>query len=504
MKRYLVIPGAFLLIAAFVRYAVNVEWDSTSVTLAMTGAAIVALAAIWNRREVGEWLHDPRGVFAVTTGIAVALVVAAVVVLNIAVAYHPWSVDLTASGRNEVTAETRAILARLDQPVVLRQFGPTPRMDQLLRSFARESRRLRLEVADLDRDRQQTAQYGVARPGTVVVLAPRDGTGQTGEAFRKIDEPNEQALITAIVQATSDTQRVVCFLAGHGERRLEDTSAVGISTLRVILEASNYRPQSVSLLEGDVPSECEALVITGAKQPYSSTESERLTKYTDGKGRLAILLEPDPSPSFVDILRPRGIEPGAGRILDASGAGSGLGLGATAPFAMVYHDHPVTRGFGAATFYEGARPLVVHDEAEYGGRPSALAQTSPRSFATTRQEQIIGFEEERDQRGPLTLAAVTSFKTGRFEDEARLAVFGDSDFVANSGIRFNSNRELFLRTLAWLLGEQEAAFVSVEDRENRRILLPRRTMVWMYVVNLGVLPLIPLLAGIVVYVRSRR
>jgi hypothetical protein len=497
MRRYLVVPGALLLITAFVRSALNLGWDATGFGLAGSGAAVVIVAAVWNRRELIEWLRDPRGVFAVTTGIAVALFVAAVVMLNIVVWYHPWSVDLTASGRNEVTAETRAILARLDEDVVLRQFGPTPRMDQLLRGFARESRKLRLEVADPERDRQQALQYGVARRGTVVVLADK--------TFRKIDEPQEQALITAIVQATSETQRVVCFVTGHGERGLQDAGAAGLGTLRAILEASNYRPQPISLLEGDVPSECEAVVVAGAKQDYSQDEMRRLTTYADARGRVAILLEPDPSPAFVTVLRPRGIEPGAGRILDASGAGSGLGLGATAPFAMVYHDHPVTRGFGAATFYEGARPLVVHDEAEYGGRPSALAETSPRSFATTRQERIIGFEETKDQRGPLTLAAVVAIKTGGLpEDEARLAVFGDSDFVANSGIRFNNNRELFLRTLAWLLGEQEAAFVSVENRENRRILLPQRTLVMMYLVNLGVLPLVPLVAGIVVYMRSRR
>jgi ABC-type uncharacterized transport system involved in gliding motility auxiliary subunit len=82
-------------------------------------------------------------------------------------------------------------------------------------------------------------------------------------------------------------------------------------------------------------------------------------------------------------------------------------------------------------------------------------------------------------------------------------VFGDSDFVSNAS-GHQPNREIFLRSMAWLLGEQEATIVSVDSRENRRILLTPRMRAWMYIVNLGVLPLIPLLAGIVVYVRSRR
>ncbi len=57
--------------------------------------------------------------------------------------------------------------------------------------------------------------------------------------------------------------------------------------------------------------------------------------------------------------------------------------------------------------------------------------------------------------------------------------------------------------MPWLAGEAEATLVSVGERENRRIDLTERARVWMYVVNLGVLPLIPLLAGIIVFVHSR-
>jgi hypothetical protein len=495
MKRYLAIPGALLLITAFIRSAVNVEWDATGYALAAAGALIVAITVVWNRQEVIDWLRDPRGVFAVTTGITVALFVAAIVMLNIAVWYNPWSVDLTASGRNEVTGETRAILARLDEPVVLRQFGPVPSVEQRLRAFERESRYVHVESADPVRDRQQALDYGVSASGDVVVLA--------GEKFRRVEQPNEQALVTAILQVTSDEPRVVCFVAGHGERGLEDRGAAGLDSLRATLEASNYRPEPIGLLD-DVPDSCGAVIVAGPRQDYLPDELARLASYTDRQGRLALLLDPDPAPAFTELLRPRGVEPGAGRILDASGAGASVGLGAAAPVAIRYPDHPITRGFGLATFYDGARPVQVIDQPEFGGRPSPLAETSPGSFATTRTDTIIGFDDARDRGGPLTLAAATTLRTGRLPgDETRIVVFGDSDFVSNAS-RLPANREIFLRTLAWLLAEEEATIVSVDDRENRRILLTERMRAWMYIINLGLLPLIPLGAGILVYVRSRR
>ena len=497
MKRYLLIPGALLLITAFIRSAVNVEWDTTSYGLAAAGGLIALATAIWNRHEVIEWLRDPRGVFAVTTGIAVALGVAAVVMINIAVWYRPWSVDLTASGRNVVTDETRAILARLEEPVVLRQYGATPPVDQLTRSFARQSRLLRVEEADPDRAREDSLKYGVSGRGQVVVLA--------GEKFRRIEQPNEQALVTAILQVTSDEQPVVCFVTGHNERGLQDTSPAGIASLRETLEASNYKPETISLLEGDVPASCRAVVIAGAQQEFLPAELVRLTAYADKQGRVAVLLDPQPAAAFSTFLKPRGVDPQPGRILDASGAGQSMGLGATAPFALTYHDHPITRGFALPTFYDGALPLAVIGQPELGGIPTALAQTSPRSFATTRTDQIIAFDKTRDQGGPLTLAAATTLRTGRLPgEETRIVVFADSDFIANASRGYQANRSLFLRSLAWLLGEQEATIVAVDSRENRRILMTPRTQAWMYIVNLGILPLIPLLAGIVVYVRSKR
>ncbi len=168
MKRYLAIPGCLLLIAALMRATVNARWDTPNIWLAAAGALILAVTVAWNWQEVVDWLRDPRGIFAVTTGISVAVFVAILVMVNIAVWYNPWSLDLTASGRNEVSEDTRRILGRLEAPVELMQFGrdPDPRVEQLLRSFERETQRLRVQFVDSDRQADLARQYGVLRNGT--------------------------------------------------------------------------------------------------------------------------------------------------------------------------------------------------------------------------------------------------------------------------------------------------------------------------------------------------
>lgn len=499
MRRFVAVPGTLLLIVAFIRAAVIVHWDATGFALAGAGAAIVAGAIAWNWQDVIDWLRDPRGVFAVTTGISVAVFIAVLVMVNIAVWYRPWSVDLTASGRNQVSDQTKRLLARLTQPVSLREFGrgQDPRVEQLLHNFERESPRVHVEMVDVDRERDQAVRYGVIKLGTVVVIS--------GDKFRKVEDANEQALATAVLQVTSNETRVVCFATGHGERGLDDKGSTGLDTLNATLKASNYETDAISLLEGAVPSRCNALVIAGAKEPYSQAELDRLSTYADHEGRVAILLEPDPAPAFADWLKPRGIVPMPGMIVDTSGAGQTVGGGPRTPLAVRYLDHPVTRGFDIATLYDGARPLQTIEHPDYGGKTTVLAETSARSFTTTQTDAVPAFDRSTDTAGPLALAAAAWRRSGtRDDEESRLVVFGDSDFISNAFLRRQGNRDFFLRSVAWLMGEQEATIVAVDARENRRIDLTERMRTWMYIVNLGVLPLIPLIAGLVMFFRSRR
>ncbi len=499
MKRYLSIPGALLLIVAFMRASLNVEWDTISMSLAASGAVIVVLTAVWNRREVIEWIRDPRGIFAVTTGVSVAAFIAALVMVNIAVWYNPWSVDLTANGRNQVSQGTRDMLGRLREPVTLREFGRAsdPKTEQLLHGFERETPRIRVEFADVDRQREMAVKYGVIKLGTVIVLA--------GDKFRKIEDPNEQALMTAVLQVTSKEDRVVCFVTGHGERGIANESPSGLSRLNATLEASNYRTERVSLLEGEVPTQCAALVVPGARQEFAPGEMDRLTNYLGRAGRIAFLLEPDPLPSFHDWLTERGIEPLPGSIVDASGAGRSVGGGPRTTLALSYGSHQITRGFEVATLFEGARPLRMVEQPQFGGKPLALAQTGARTFSSVSTEPAPTLDTARgDTNGPFSLAAVTSIGgVNQVDQQVRIVVIGDSDFISNAFVGRQGNRDFFLRGLSWLLGEEEATIVAVDGRQNRRIELTERTRALMYIIDLGVLPLLPLVAGVVVFIRNR-
>ena len=78
------------------------------------------------------------------------------------------------------------------------------------------------------------------------------------------------------------------------------------------------------------------------------------------------------------------------------------------------------------------------------------------------------FREGRDTPGPFVLGIAVRFPRGAKDDpnvrEGRMVVFGDSDFLANASVAKQGNRDLALRSVAWLAGEREARIVSLADR----------------------------------------
>ena len=119
----------------------------------------------------------------------------------------------------------------------------------------------------------------------------------------------------------------------------------------------------------------------------------RLDAYYSAHGRVAILLEPDPAPSFSDWLRPRGFEPRERRDRRHQRRGQSVGGGPRTPLGLRYHDHPVTRGFEIATMYDGARPMRVIERPEFGGQASRARGDRPSE---------LRHHEQRSGTGPST------------------------------------------------------------------------------------------------------
>lgn len=502
MKKYLFVPGGLMVVGALVRAALTLHWDTTAIVLAAGGllALVVAIGANW--QNVRDWFRDPRGVFVVNSILTTLLFVAILGLVNAIASFRPLQLDLTAAGRNTLTAQTRTGLERMTQDVVFQQFGRTrdASVDELLAAFANASPRIRVAFTDVEASPQEARAFGILRDGAVVVSA--------GDRWRKVEKPTEPALYLAATQVTETREPLVCFATGEGEHGLDDKGATGYAALATALAAAGYRTERVALQQGPVPETCEMVFVGGPSAGMPAEAFGRIDAYLAAGGRLVLLIDPPVDANTKAWLAPRGVTVGTGLIVETNQAGRQVGAGPDSPLALAYFDHDITRGFEVATLFSRAVPLALAGKAEIG-LPVPLAGTGDRAFERTDLSvQGIQFREGQDRRGPFLLAVASRFPRGLKEDrsvrEGRLVVFGDSDFLTNAHLAKQGNRDLALRVVAWMADEQQARVVSLADRQNRRTTMTERARTVMYGVNVGLLPLLPLLAGIVQFLRSRR
>jgi hypothetical protein len=114
----------------------------------------------------------------------------------------------------------------------------------------------------------------------------------------------------------------------------------------------------------------------------------------------------------------------------------------------------------------------VKPSAEAEGRFSEIVLTGRESWAERDLERFFAEGSAEldgdDLSGPVSIAVAGTVildPTGDAAQEARLAVFGDSDFASNQLLDNYQNRDLFVNTVNWLIGDVEA--ISVRPNRSR-------------------------------------
>jgi ABC-type uncharacterized transport system involved in gliding motility auxiliary subunit len=220
-----------------------------------------------------------------------------------------------------------------------------------------------------------------------------------------------------------------------------------------------------------------------------------------------------------------GIEVLDDRVVDTSPTGQVLGKGPTTPLVTRYGVHDITRQFAQPTYYPNARSL--RKQALYAGQAeiTPLLFSGEQSWSETDVSgRQVGFDAA-DIMGPLPLALASRLETAglqpeneqalgtrkpgdatvrrellqnlgrRSETEARLVVFGDSDFASNNHFNDMGNGNLFLNVMAWLSQDEDLIAVRPKSAVDRSVSLTPAQLRRLNLVSLGVLPGLIALAG---------
>jgi len=386
-------------------------------------------------------------------------------------ARHHRRFDWSEQKVHSLSDQSRKVLADLESDVEVLVLIPRVEMDPVREFFDRyayASDRFVVEYADPNARPGLIEKYGI-RPEQLEGGLVRIAIGMDSV---EVTELSEQNITNAMVKLTRTGEKVVYFLEGHGERAIEKEPGErrdGFARAAIALRNENYRVEALLLAAvGDVPEDADVVVIAGPTRPLLDVEYEALERYLSRGGALFAMVDPRAGTDLIDQLATWGIELGDDVVIDRSLALFGR---AVTPFAGSYDPaHPITQDMTEPALFHEVRSVTPRADA--AGAFTQIVFTGDDSWAerdiARLDEEGTAAMEEGDLPGPVPIAVVGTPAVALDEEgaaEPRLAVYGDADFASNELLDSYLNRDLFLNTVNWMMGDVEA--ISIRPNLSR-------------------------------------
>ncbi len=504
------------------------EWDQYAIYAAWTGLGLIILYTLGQWREIVDYFRRRNARYGAIAGASVLVVLGILIAVNYLSTRHNKRWDLTENRQYSLSDQTVRLLRDVDSPVrflVFERAGNFDRYRTRLTEYEYHSNLVSVEYIDADQRPVQAREYDVDTYGTVIVeyMGRRE----------RVTSEEEQDLTNALIKVLDPHERIVYFLAGHGERDPGNTDRTGYSGIAESLRRDNYLFETLVLAQtNEIPEDASVVVVAGPRTDLLEQEVELLREYLDEGGKLLVLLDPPDNlnqptrfPNLTGLLGEWGIDATESVVVDLSGRTTVATVPVAAP---PYPTHPITDRFGLITMFPVVRAIVPAENAPPDRTARPVVETAPRSWAETTlttledPESLAPEPELGDIPGPVSVAVAVSAPVAPrdpAEDrpegeqdpdtepqptpEARMVAVGDSDFATNAYLGIEGNRDLFMNMVSWLAQQEGLISIRPRDASDRRITLTATQTTSIFWLSIVVLPAAVLSAGVYAWWRRR-
>jgi len=442
----------------------------------------------------------------VTLYILVALAVATIA--NMLANRYDKSYDATANKQYSLSEQTVKVVKGLKQDATITYFAQDSQFASAkdkLDMYANLSPKLHVVYIDPDKKPLVAQKAGFKNLNTAIV--------QVGANKNEAKSLSEEDLTGALIRDLKNTTRTVCFVTGSGEHQIDDSARTGYSRLKELIGKDDYQGKSIDLLQkAEVPGDCTVVVVGGPRGDYQQPEVDALKKYVEDGGRALFLLDPPlkvgrdeigDNDALSTVLTSWGVTPNKDLILDFNPIGQAVGLGPQVPLVTSYDSHPIVDPMkGTATGFPLSRSL----DTKNGDKTTVakLFNSSDSSLSTAKLDSDrIDPSDPKNKKGPLTIAAAGTYKTGKDNSQGRFVVVGSSQWAANSFLGFNGNRDLALNAINWLSSDEDLISIRPKEPQDRKLAMNKAQVRWVGITSLLLIPLLVIGTGLSVWWRRR-
>lgn len=519
------IVGIVALVAGGVTYLAIEEIRDFSVSVIIIGLVLLFLALILSPRAIAIFLVGRQGRYGANVIVMTAAFFIIAILINFLLFLNNNRFDVTATRILTLSQQSEQILDNLDGPIKATAFFiPTLASEgsirtqaaDLLNEFKRQGGgNFTYEFIDPELQKSVADFYNVTQFPIIVFEDTVEGRQQQVNSF------TEQEFATGILVATGINQKRIYYLTGHNESAVTrdqftgETTNEGLDFALQGIQNDNYQVFPLNLRqEANVPEDTAVLIISGPETDLDSNEFIAITNYIKGGGRVLAMMDPGTPPSFVALFMQWGVIVGGDNVADDFSNVSDEPLTPMVQasnnqyFSSAASGLPITDQLDSTFFPEAAavQPMLLPEDQPPFVRFVPLASTSPLSWVESDTEDVT-FTPGEDAFGPYFLStaivATGLIDETELHDEAKLVIFGDSDFVSNRFYASVNNSDFFLNSVNWLAGDFELISIRAKVIPFRALVVNSRERDFIKWSSWFIPPIFMLFLGSIVWWRRR-
>ncbi len=364
--------------------------------------------------------------------------------------YH-WQRDITFNAGNSLEPASVTVLRELSGPVRITAYA-TPQDAQLgdvrkiIRDFIALYQRykpdIELTFIDPAQTPGETRQAQIKLNGEMVI----EYAGRR-EHLTKL---NEAVLTNTLLRLGRSDQRLVFYLEGHGERKLDGIANFDLGNpFGARLKQNGLQIRALNLaIAPEVPRNAALLVLTQPQLALLPGEVDKLLQFVEHGGNVLWLVDVGPLFGLEPLAAKLGLTLPPGVVVDPAA----LEMRAPATWALGSHyaAHAITQNFDLITAFPSARPLLWNTPSAWQRHNllevAAEGWVSPKALPGT-----VRFDPRQDKPGPVVIASALTRRLPN--KDQRIVVVGCGEFLANSFAGNGGNVDLGLNMVNWLASD---------------------------------------------------
>ena len=457
------------------------------------------------------------------TAALIVVVIAANIVLSLLADTYAWAFDFTSTNLYKISDATKQVINSLDEDVEIEitimydETNYPHYIAEPIKRFCNLSDKINYKYIDPEKNPAILTSYGseyhIKEGAVVIECGDRIRVFNTDDYFSYDQESGamsifiEERLAAGILFVTKDEIPVVYFLNGNGEE--------GYEPLMNVIANNGAEVKEINLMTDKVDFDVNSklMVICAPTRDYSENEIRRLQDFLSngnkfGRNLMYFSSTDAPSlPNLENMLKEWGIKFNNDIVLDSVKNVQSVASYVIPEFTT---EEIMSTGAKISAVTLPILPesrsieLLFEENSLYKTQP-LITSSSDSSYSRDVANISTSWDKaETDRSGPFVMSALSmKYKyINNVQVQSYIYASGSADML--SVLTYSGNGEFLMQLYKIMIDEQDETIVAAQKSSSSTIATISGTqMNVMAIVVLGVVPLLFLVVGLVVYIRRR-